>query len=85
MSFTQISKAVARIAEIEYSQGNFANAITSFYRLEKMAESKKELFNAWSGLMDSYYMLGTYDSVATYAKVILEKGNVNAGAQNKAS
>ncbi len=85
MSFTQIPKAVARIAEIEYSQRNYANAITSYYRLEKLADSKKDLFNAWSGLMDSYYMLGTYDSVTTYANVILQKGNVNAGAQNKAS
>lgn len=85
MSFTQIPKAVARIAEIEYAQGNYANAVNSFYRLEKLADSKKELFNAWSGLMDSYYMLGTYDSVTTYANVILEKGNINAGAQNKAS
>ncbi len=85
MSFTQIPKAVARIAEIEYAQGNFANAVTSYYRLEKLADSKKELFNAWSGLMDAYYLLGTYDSVTTYANLILEKGNVNAGAQNKAS
>jgi TolA-binding protein len=50
-----------------------------------MAATKKELYTAWSGIMESYYLLAQYDSVNTYAKLILEKGNVNAGAQNKAS
>jgi len=36
-------------------------------------------------LMDSYYQLGKYDSTEKYARVILEKGSVNAGAQDKAS
>jgi len=35
--------------------------------------------------MESHYLLAQYDSVTAYAKIILEKGNVNAGAQNKAS
>src|SRR5260221_9582828 len=35
--------------------------------------------------MESYYFLNQYDSVEKYAKIILEKGSVNAGAQNKAS
>ncbi|MGC4022951.1 MAG: hypothetical protein QM734_13910 [Cyclobacteriaceae bacterium] len=35
--------------------------------------------------MESYYFLASYDSVQKYAQLILEKGSVNAGAQNKAS
>ena len=35
--------------------------------------------------MESYYALSKYDSVEKYAKIILEKGSVNAGAQNKAT
>jgi TolA-binding protein len=35
--------------------------------------------------MESYYLLAQYDSAEVYARIILEKGNVNAGAQNKAS
>ncbi len=35
--------------------------------------------------MESYFHLKQYDSVAVYANLILEKGNVNASAQNKAT
>ena len=35
--------------------------------------------------MESYYELAQYDSADTYAHLILEKGKVNAGAENKAS
>ena len=35
--------------------------------------------------MESHYLLAQYDSTTQYAQIILEKGNINAGAQNKAS
>ena len=35
--------------------------------------------------MESFYLLSQYDSVTAYANLIIEKGNVNAGAQNKAT
>jgi TolA-binding protein len=35
--------------------------------------------------MESFYLLAQYDSADVYARIILERGNVNAGAQNKAS
>ncbi|MBL7857629.1 MAG: tetratricopeptide repeat protein [Cyclobacteriaceae bacterium] len=85
MSFSMGSRVVARVAEIEFKQGKFQRAVASFHRLEKLASNKKEQFNAWSGLMESFYFLTQYDSADVYARVILEKGNVNAGAQNKAS
>jgi len=85
VTFTMSNKVMGRLAEIEFKQAKFSNAVKSFHRLEKLAASKKELFNAWSGLMESFYYLGQYDSVTSYANLILEKGNVNAGAQNKAT
>ena len=79
------ARITARMAEIEYAQGSYDRAVSSFLRLESLAADKKDLYNAWSGLMESYFHLGQYDSVSTYAHLILEKGNVNAAAQNKAS
>jgi TolA-binding protein len=35
--------------------------------------------------MESFYLLAQYDSADIYARAILERGNVNPGAQNKAS
>jgi TolA-binding protein len=36
-------------------------------------------------LMESFYLMALYDSADAYARVILEKGAVNASAANKAS
>ncbi len=79
------NKIAGRIAEIQFKQGKYANAVTSYHKVERFASSKKDLYTAWSGLMESFYLLAQFDSVSVYANLILEKGNVNAGAQNKAS
>jgi len=84
-TFSMFNKAVGRLAEIEFKQARYDQAVKSFHRLENLATSKKELYTAWSGLMESFYLMAQYDSVNAYANLILEKGNVNAGAQNKAS
>ncbi|MBX2898909.1 MAG: tetratricopeptide repeat protein [Cyclobacteriaceae bacterium] len=84
-SFLFAGKVVGRLAELEFKQANYANAVTYYQQLVKVAANKKEQYGAWSGLMESYYLLAQYDSVSLYARVILEKGNINAGAQNKAS
>ncbi len=85
ITFVNGSKVVARIAEIEFKTGKYSDGIVSFHRLEKLATNKKEQYNAWSGLMESFYLLAQYDSSDVYARIILERGNINAGAQNKAS
>lgn len=84
-SFLFASKVIGRLAELEYKQGHYEKAVPYFQQLARLASNKKEQYTAWSGLMDSYYLLAQYDSADVYARVILEKGNINAGAQNKAS
>lgn len=79
------SKVTGRVAELEFKQGHFDRSVSSFQALAREATNKKEQYNAWSGLMESFYSLSQYDSVEKYAKIILERGSVNAGAQNKAS
>jgi len=84
-TFLFAGRVTARIAELQFKLGNYDKAIPVFKELVRVASSKKDQYNAWSGLMESYFMLAQYDSVDAYAKLILEKGNVSAGAQNKAS
>jgi tetratricopeptide (TPR) repeat protein len=79
------SRVEGRLAEIEYKQGMYPDAVRSFKRLEKLATNKKEQSNAWMGLMESFYMQAQYDSADAYARIIIERGAVNASAQNKAS
>lgn len=84
-TFLFASKVIGRLAELEFKQGHYEKAVPYFQQLARLASNKKEQYTAWSGLLDSYYLLAQYDSADLYAKVILEKGNINAGAQNKAS
>ncbi len=79
------SRVEGRLAEIEYKQGMYPDAVRSFKRLERLATNKKEQSNAWMGLMESFYMQAQYDSADAYARIILERGAVSASAQNKAS
>jgi TolA-binding protein len=53
--------------------------------LERLATNKSEQSNAWQGLMRSFNLLARYDSSDVYANIILNRGAVNAGAQNEAS
>jgi tetratricopeptide (TPR) repeat protein len=84
-NFLFANKVIGRLAELESKQGRYAKAVPYFQRLARLATNKKEEYNAWSGLMESYFLLAQYDSADMYAHTILERGAVNAGAQNKAS
>ena len=84
-TFGQLNRVVARVGEIEYRSGRYENAIYFYDQLADVASTKKEQYNAWAGLMESYYLLSKFDSVDHYARVILERGNVNISSQNKAS
>ncbi|HCW07457.1 MAG TPA: hypothetical protein DGG95_08860 [Cytophagales bacterium] len=84
-TFSFAVKVTSRIAELEFKQTNYTKAIPFFQLLAREATNKRDQFNAWSGLMESYFYLNQYDSTEKYAHIILEKGSVNAGAQNKAS
>ena len=86
----QNQRIMQRIAELESSQQNYANAVTYFQKLAQTARSKKQQYNAWQGLMTSYYQLAQgntslLDSVDYYAQQILERANVSTNAANQAS
>ncbi len=86
---SRLNRAIQRIGELEQLQDNHEQAIQNFRRLAKIARNKREQFNAWSGMMTSYYALGQeeeqlLDSVDYYANLILDKGNVSAAAENMA-
>lgn len=84
-SFSMIGKVMARVADLEFKMGHYENAVIAFQKLSVVAANKKEMFTAWNGLMESYYLLAEYDSTDVFANKILVQGNINASAQNKAS
>ena len=84
-NFNMGSRVVSRAAEIHFRRGDYRTAVTYYHRLERLATNKSEQYNAWAGLMESFFLLSEYDSADVYAKIIVERGAVNAGGQNKAS
>ena len=84
-TFNMGSRVVGRAADIHFRFGDYRSAIKHYHRLEQLATNKTEQYNAWAGLMESFFLLSEYDSADVYAKTILDRGAVNAGGQNKAS
>ncbi len=81
----RVTKSLQRIADIEYKLGNYDKAITYFNKLADVARNKRQRYNAWSGLMESYFFKRDYNSVKEYANLVLERGNISADAANKAT
>ncbi len=84
-SFTMMNKVVSRMAELEFKLQHYDAAVASYSRLKQMATNKKEEHFALNGLMESFFLLASYDSADTYARKIQQLGNVNASALGKAS
>ncbi len=84
-SFSFATKVTSRIGELEFKQGGYDKAINQYVQLLTTASNKRDQYAAWNGLMESYYLIGQYDSSRRYAETILEKGNLNAGAGGKAT
>ncbi len=85
----RVGRATQRIAELEFMLLNYAKAVTYFKKLERLAQNKREQYNAWAGQMESYFELGKkqtalLDSTDKYAQLILERGSVAANASNEA-
>lgn len=84
-SFTMISKAVSRMAELEFKLQHYDSAVTAFHRLLRLAANKKDEYTGLNGLMESFHLLAAYDSSDVYARKIQSLGSVNANALSKAS
>jgi tetratricopeptide (TPR) repeat protein len=84
-AFPMIVKVAGRVAELQFKSGDFSAALPSYRRLAGMATNKKDQYAAWAGLMEAHHLLAQYDSSDRYAHLIIEKGNINPGAGNKAS
>lgn len=84
-SFSMINRVVARVSELEFKAGRFEKALPAYHRLLAVATNRKDQHTAWAGLMEAHYWLAQYDSSERYARTILQQGNAQAGAINKAA
>ena len=79
----QVNRAIRRLGDIRFEQGNYEKAIQHYQELETAASSKKENYYAWSGLMESFFIEENYAQTDHYANLIIEQGGVNTNAVNR--
>lgn len=78
------NRSLYKVAEIQYANGNHAEAKAYYKQLQGVAASKKEVANAYQGLMLSHFQSGQYDSSFAYAQAIVHSGYATTSGQNKA-
>jgi tetratricopeptide (TPR) repeat protein len=85
VSFTHHGRVISRLAEVSSRKGDFVQAITYYRRSAGISVSKKDQAAAWTGLMDSHFQLGAYDSADRYARQLIAAGGLPASLTNRAS
>ncbi len=84
-TFQFAARVAARLADVTFKLGKYEDAIANYHYYERYAVSKKDIYTALSGMMESFYLLGQYDSSDHYARQILERAAINTAAENKSS
>ncbi len=79
----QVNRARRRLGDLWFEDGDYDAAVLAYQELESAAQTKKENYYAWSGLMESYLRIENYQLADQYAARILEQGAVNLNASNR--
>jgi len=83
--FVYANKVAGRVAELEFKLGRYEQAVEASRKLGKLATTAKEKHSGWTGLMDAFYLLGSYDSSLVYATKLLNDAGVSSPVQNRAA
>jgi len=78
---SQQSRAIQKIAEIEMENKNYGKAIPYFIRSSQSARDKIEEYEAFRGLMESYYHTSKFDSASFFADKVIALGNITADSE----
>ncbi len=78
------AKVYQRIGALEYSNKNYPVAIKYWHKLRASSDSKRDLYTAREGLMESHFAANSLDSSQVFAEKILGDEKVAFNAQNKA-
>jgi len=79
-----VNRAVSRIADAEFANKNYPEAIKYFQRLRETSQNKREVANAGVGLMKSYYETGDNANTRRVAQELQAQGGASLNATNTA-
>jgi len=82
---TYQTRSLDRLATLLAEQGETTEAIDFFRVLEKKARNRRELGNAWEGIMSVYFNTTSYDSAIQYANKILGREKLSPDLKSKAT
>lgn len=81
---TDIDIVFQRIGELQLKNGDFGEAVNYYSKLEKIAASKRQENEAWTGLLEANFRLSNFEKTRNYARLLIEKGNISPDVVNKA-
>ncbi|MGV3540281.1 MAG: tetratricopeptide repeat protein [Rufibacter sp.] len=79
-----LSRALQRVADMEFENGNYGEAAAFYSRLRDVAVNKKEQANALMGLMKSFYFTNDFNNTILIADELIARGNATLNAYNSA-
>ena len=84
-AFANSNRVASRVAEIHFRSGRYEEALPAYRDLLLLAASPKDKATAWTGIMESSFLTGSYDTALVYAERLLLDGSVGEVQKNKAS
>lgn len=79
-----LNRAILRVAELEFENKNYPEAIKYYSRLRDVSANRKEQSNATLGMMRSYFLTNDYDQTKRLAEELIAQGNATLNAYNSA-
>ncbi|MCC2544882.1 tetratricopeptide repeat protein [Hymenobacter sp. BT175] len=79
-----INRAVGRVADLEFENKNYTEAIRFYGRLREASQNRREVATAGIGLMKSYYEAGDFAGTRRVAEELRTQGNAALNATNAA-
>ncbi|TYZ08322.1 tetratricopeptide repeat protein [Hymenobacter lutimineralis] len=79
-----VNRAVGRVADLEFENKNYAEAIKYYGRLQSTSQNRREIATAGVGLMKSYYESGDYPATRRVAEEVKGLGSTSLSAANQA-
>ncbi|MBK0402876.1 tetratricopeptide repeat protein [Adhaeribacter sp. BT258] len=79
-----VSKAIAKVADLEFENKNYSESLKYYSRLRDISSSRREQANAMLGMLKSYYQATDYENTRKVANDLLNTGNATLNATNTA-
>jgi len=80
-----VNRAVGRVADLEFDNKNYPEAIKYYSRLRESSQNKREVATASIGLMKSYYESGDYAGTRRVAEELRALSGATLNATNAAT